>query len=151
MGGTKFLFRGGYFFAPLSHVFATDDTVGALLPSIEGLVVSEEGCPLPRNQTGEIWVRCPFFMRGYHRDSEETVKTLTRDGWLRTGDMGRVNDQDKWYVSGRKKDQYIVEGLHVSGNEIAVALLQHPKLVDVCVIPVKPLVRDLMFEEEKRF
>ncbi|PLB43756.1 putative AMP-binding enzyme [Aspergillus steynii IBT 23096] len=135
--------EGGCFFLRQSYSFATDDSIGALLPNMEGIVVNEKGQPLARNQTGEIWARCPFFMRGYYQDAQETAKCLTPDGWLKTGDIGWVNDQDQWYISGRLKDQYLIGGLHVSGNEMEVAMRQHPDIVDVSVIPVKlPHERD---------
>jgi 4-coumarate--CoA ligase len=78
--------------------------VGELVPNCEAKVIAEdEVTKLGRNQRGEIWVRGPNIMKGYWRNTKATKDTLTQDGWLKSGDIGYVDDQGKWYIVDRKK------------------------------------------------
>lgn len=68
---------------------------------------------------GEICVKSPSVMQGYYKDPEETANSLTQDGWLRTGDLGYINDDDYVYITGRKKNLIILSnGENVSPEEI---------------------------------
>lgn len=97
------LHRGGIHFAsdPLSPVL--DESVGELLPNLEAMVVEETGKVCRKDEVGEIWIRNPFAMKGYYNNPDETTAAFSSDGWLKTGDMGYVNDSNMWYISGRKK------------------------------------------------
>lgn len=80
-----------------------DDTVGQLQPNFEAMVVNEKGEPLGTKQSGEICIRAPFIMTGYYKEPEQTARVLTQDNWLKTEDIGWVDDHGNWYVVGRNK------------------------------------------------
>lgn len=82
----------------------TDGTIGELLPNLEAMVVDESGQALDRNVDGEIWIRNPFRMKGYSKQPEAmTAQVVSEDGWIKTGDIGRVDSRNRWYMKGRSK------------------------------------------------
>ncbi|RDW62536.1 hypothetical protein BP5796_10838 [Coleophoma crateriformis] len=115
----------------------SDNTLGQLLPNIEAMVVDRSGLPVQRNQCGELWTKDPFRMKGYLNNPAQTAEMFTSDGWLRTGDICKVNERDDWYFIGRIKDWFNINGNHVSASEIESALLKHSSIIDASVIPVK--------------
>ncbi|RDW81881.1 hypothetical protein BP6252_02993 [Coleophoma cylindrospora] len=115
----------------------TDNTLGQLLPNVEAMVVDRSGQPVQRNQCGELWTKDPFRMKGYLNNALQTAEMFTDDGWLRSGDICKVNEQDDWYFIGRIKDLFKIKGNHVSASEIESALLNHSSIIDASVIPVK--------------
>src|SRR4029078_5910287 len=66
-----------------------DDSIGPALPGVEIRLVDADGRDVTEGAVGECWVRGPNVMKGYYRDPEATAATITPDGWLRTGDLGR--------------------------------------------------------------
>jgi len=112
-------------------------TVGPPIPGVEVRVIGEDGAELARGQTGEICVRGPIVMKGYHNRPEETAEILDPDGWLRTGDMGRLDEEGYICITGRKKEMMIVGGENVYPAEIEDVLSRHPAVADVGVIGVK--------------
>lgn len=79
-------------------------SVGKLNPNCEAKIMDDDGVTeLPRNSSGELWVRGPNIMKGYYKNPKATSETLTEDGWLRTGDMCYVSDKDYFYIVDRKK------------------------------------------------
>ena len=110
--------------------------IGLPLPSTEAAVLDDDGHALPPGEVGEICVRGPQVMAGYWRRPEETVRTITMDGWLRTGDMG-VCDQRGWFrITDRKKDMIIVSGFKVFPNQIEDAIALHPGVAEVGAVGV---------------
>lgn len=96
--------RGGIQFASDPNVIETDGTIGELLPNLEAMVVDESGQALDRNVDGEIWIRNPFRMKGYSKQPEAmTAQVVSEDGWIKTGDIGRVDSRNRWYMKGRSK------------------------------------------------
>jgi long-chain acyl-CoA synthetase len=93
-------------------------TIGLPMPSTEAAVLDEQGSELPTGEVGEICVRGPQVMKGYWNRPDETAKVFTRDGWLRTGDMGFVDAQGYFRITDRKKDMIIVSGFKVFPAEI---------------------------------
>ncbi|MCC0021408.1 MAG: AMP-binding protein [Nitratireductor sp.] len=94
-------------------------TQGKPLPDIEVKIFNPEtGAQLPDGETGEIWSRGYCNMLGYYKKPEETARTLTIDGWLRTGDVGRFREDGRLEYIGRLGDGYKSKGFNVSPGEI---------------------------------
>ena len=91
--------------------------------------------PIPIGEIGEIMVRGPNVMAGYHKLPEETAKTIT-DGWLHTGDLGHIDDEGFVTITGRKTDLIISAGENIYPREIEEALAEHPSVKEVAVIGV---------------
>lgn len=131
--------------SPIVSVNSIDDykfgTAGKPLPNLEVKVVDEDGSPLPANQDGEIWVKGPSVMKGYLNQPELTKETITSDGWLKTGDIGRFDDEGFLKITGRKKDIIIISGENVSPVEIEDVISHHPKVFEVAVIGVPDKLR----------
>lgn len=112
-------------------------TIGRALPGVELRIV----CPnsrdeLPRGQRGELWVRGPNVMVGYHDDPVATAEAVTGDGWLRTGDLCILGDDDRLRIVGRAKDLIIRGGENIAPAEIENLLREHPQIVDAAVVGV---------------
>jgi long-chain acyl-CoA synthetase len=93
------------------------------------------GRQLPSGRIGEICVRGPSVMKGYWNRPESSAEAL-RDGWLRTGDVGRIDDHGYVYILDRNKDMIISGGNNVYPREVEDVLLAHPSVDEVCVIGV---------------
>ena len=96
----------------------------------EVAILDESGRILGPGQAGEIAVRGPNVMESYLDDAEATAKTITPDGWLRTGDLGHVDGDDYVYVTGRSKELIIKGGENIAPREIDDALYAHPDVVE---------------------
>jgi long-chain acyl-CoA synthetase len=94
------------------------------------------GAPLPPRHVGEIWLRAPNVMRGYFNRPDETSAALSRDGWLRTGDGGYVDEAGYLFLTDRIKDMIVSGGENVYPIEVEEALSQHPDVLEVAVIGV---------------
>jgi acyl-CoA synthetase (AMP-forming)/AMP-acid ligase II len=113
-------------------------SVGRLIPGTEGrLVDPETEEDVAEGEEGEIWVRGPQVMRGYLNNQEATAETLTGDGWLRTGDIGRVDDDGYFYIVDRLKELIKYKGYQVPPAELEAVLVSHPQVKDAGVIGVK--------------
>jgi 4-coumarate--CoA ligase len=108
---------------------------GELIPNTEARIVDPEtGIDVAPGAEGELWVRGPQVMAGYLNNPEATARTLTPDGWLRTGDLGRVDwDGNLWLVD-RVKELIKVKGFQVAPAELEGLLLAHPAIADCAVI-----------------
>jgi long-chain acyl-CoA synthetase len=115
-------------------------TIGRVLPGVELQIWDEQNNVLPNGETGEIMVRGQNVMQGYHHLPEETAKTIT-DGWLHTGDLGKLDADGFVTITGRKKDLIISAGENIYPREIEEVVAQHPKVREVAVIGVKDEVR----------
>jgi long-chain acyl-CoA synthetase len=111
-------------------------SIGAPLPGVEVRLVDEEGADALAGDPGEIWVRGPNVFRGYWRDPDATAAVLTRDGWLRTGDVAVADDDGFLSVVDRIKDVVIVSGFNVFPTEVEDVLRGHPDVADVAVVGV---------------
>ena len=111
-------------------------TVGVPVPSTELRIVDEDDNVLGFNEVGEIQTRGPQVMKGYYNKPDETAKTITADGWLRTGDIGQISEEGYLSIVDRKKDMIIVSGFNVYPNEIEDVLALHPKVLEAAAIGV---------------
>jgi acyl-CoA synthetase (AMP-forming)/AMP-acid ligase II len=111
--------------------------VGLLMPSMECRIVdAEKGADVVEGQPGEVWVRGPNVMKGYLNNPEATARTVDREGWLHTGDIGIMDEDGYLTVVDRLKELIKVKGFQVAPAELESLLLKHPKIADVAVIPV---------------
>src|SRR5690606_40167074 len=93
-------------------------SIGLPIPSTDEKIVDEDGNELPQGEVGELCVKGPQVMKEYWNRPDETEKVLTADGWLRTGDMARMDEKGYFYIVDRKKDMILVSGFNVYPNEI---------------------------------
>ena len=111
-------------------------TVGRPRPGFELRVVGEDGRALGTGEAGEVLLRGGSIMAGYLDDPEETAKVLSADGWLRTGDLGEVDEAGRLRIVGRVKDMFIVGGFNAYPAEIENTLLRHPAVQQAAVIGI---------------
>jgi long-chain acyl-CoA synthetase len=111
-------------------------TIGMPIPSTEAIILDEGDKELPMGEVGEICVRGPQVMSGYWNRPEETAKVFTASGWLRTGDMGFVDERGYFRITDRKKDMIIVSGFKVFPNQIEDAVAMHPGVAEVAAVGV---------------
>ena len=111
-------------------------TVGRPRPGFEVRVVGEGNRDLPAGEAGEVLLRGGSVMAGYLDDPEETAKMLSADGWLRTGDLGVMDEAGRLRIVGRVKDMFIVGGFNAYPAEIENALLRHPAVLRAAVIGI---------------
>ena len=110
--------------------------IGVPIPSTEAVILDDDGKPQPTGEVGEIALRGPQIMRGYWNRPEDTAKVLTADGWLRTGDMGVMDERGSIRITDRKKDMIIVSGFKVFPNEVEDVLTMHPGVLEAAAIGV---------------
>jgi acyl-CoA synthetase (AMP-forming)/AMP-acid ligase II len=111
-------------------------SIGRPLADVEVKIVDEKGNSLPPNDVGEILARGPRIMTGYWRDEQKTSQVMTPDGWLRTGDMGWMDEEGYIYLAGRGDDMIIRGGENISPEEVEDVLHSHPKVEEAAVIAV---------------
>ena len=109
-------------------------TVGRPRPGVEAKVADEHGTPLPDGEAGEVWLRSRAVMSEYWRDEAATRETLV-DGWLRTGDLGFVDERGCYRLVGRAKEMYIRGGYNVFPFEVERILAGHPKVAQIAIVP----------------
>jgi long-chain acyl-CoA synthetase len=109
-------------------------TIGVPIPSTELALLDDAGKELPLGEVGEICIRGPQVMQGYWNRPEETAKVFTQDGWLRTGDMGYVDERGYVRITDRKKDLIVVSGFKVFPNEVEDVVMMHPGVLEVAAI-----------------
>ena len=109
-------------------------SIGLPLPSTEVAVLDEEGRALPPGQVGELGIRGPQVMREYWQRPDETAKVFTADGWLRSGDMGVMDERGWFRITDRKKDMIVVSGFKVFPNEVEDVVALHPGVLEVAAI-----------------
>jgi long-chain acyl-CoA synthetase len=110
--------------------------IGVPIPSTDAAILDDDGKPVPLGEVGEICLRGPQVMKGYWQRPDETAKVFTADGWLRTGDMGVMDERGNVRITDRKKDMIVVSGFKVFPNEIEDVLTQHPGVLEAAAIGV---------------
>ncbi len=112
---------------------------GRALPGWEIKAVDDNGNELPPNQAGEIIVRGPI-MEGYYNNPQATAETI-KDGWLYTGDIGRIDEDGYLFLSGRKKNIIILKGQNIYPSDIEEVLCTHPKVAGAVVVGIPDRLR----------
>jgi len=97
----------------------------------------ETGVSLPHNQAGEICIRGPQIMKGYLNDPEATEMTIDKDGWLHTGDVGYIDDEEELFIVDRVKELIKYKGFQVPPAELEAILVNHPSIADAAVVSQK--------------
>jgi long-chain acyl-CoA synthetase len=115
---------------------AFNGSVGLPFPSTDVGVFDESGRRLGLEEVGEICVRGPQVMRGYWNRPDETATAFFERGWLRTGDIGRLDEHGFLYIEDRKKDVIVVSGFKVYPNEVEDVVTQHPGVLEAAAIGV---------------
>ena len=115
----------------LTHPTST----GRVTPILQVEVRDEDGVAVPVGERGEIWFKGPNLIRGYWNRPEATAETIV-DGWLRTGDIGRIDDEGFVYVEDRAKDMVLRGGENVYCAEVEAAIYEHPAVHEAAVFGV---------------
>lgn len=109
---------------------------GQLFPGVEAKLVGDDGSPVPAGEPGELYARSPNTFLEYFRQPQLTADKRGDDGWVRTGDLFRVDEDGFWYLLGRKSADVINRsGVKISPGEIEEHLARHPRIRDVVVVP----------------
>ncbi|MBM3558039.1 MAG: long-chain fatty acid--CoA ligase, partial [Alphaproteobacteria bacterium] len=108
-------------------------SVGPPVWGVEVRIVDDDGKPVPRGERGEVIARGPGIMKGYFRNPEATAATI-RDGWLFTGDIGRVDEDGYVYIVDRKKELIIAGGYNIYPREVEDVLYAHPDVLEAVVV-----------------
>ncbi len=111
-------------------------SIGLPLPSTDCSIQDEEGHLLAPGEIGELCVKGPQVMQGYWQRPDETARVFTPDGWLKTGDIARMDEKGFIYIVDRKKDMILVSGFNVYPNEIEAVLAAHPGVAECAAVGV---------------
>jgi long-chain acyl-CoA synthetase len=109
-------------------------SIGYPLPSTDISIRDDDGNALSPGSVGEICVRGPQVMRGYWNRPEETAQVMLPGGWLRTGDIGRMDERGRTFIEDRKKDMILVSGFNVYPNEVEGVVAQMPGVLEVAAV-----------------
>src|SRR5450830_28484 len=111
-------------------------TIGLPIPSTEVAILDDDGNPVPLGTAGEIAIRGPQVMAGYWKRPDETAKSITPDGFFKTGDIGIMDERGYTRIVDRKKDMIIVSGFNVYPNEVEGVVAAHPGVLECACIGV---------------
>jgi long-chain acyl-CoA synthetase len=117
-----------------------DGSTGPALRGFEVRVIDPEGNDLPTGEVGELLFRAPTFMYGYWNQPELTARTI-RDGWLHSGDIGRVDSEGNIYILDRAKDMIVANGFNVFPKEVENAIGLHPAVLSAAVVGIPDELR----------
>ena len=112
-------------------------TIGLPLPGIDVAIKDDEGNSLPIGASGEICIRGPNVMSGYHQQPEETARAFTADGFMRTGDVGIMDERGFTRIVDRKKDMILVSGFNVFPSELENVISLCPGVLECAVIGIE--------------
>lgn len=126
---------GACHIGPLSK--AKSGSVGVIVPGFEMKLMNEEGKPVTSTfERGEVWVKADCIMKGYYKNDEATQETIDKEGFLHTGDVGELDEDDQLWIVDRIKELIKVKGYQVAPAELEAILVKHPKINDAAVIGV---------------
>jgi long-chain acyl-CoA synthetase len=111
-------------------------SIGTPIDGVEMQVWDDDGNEVPQGEVGEIVIRGHNVMKGYWERAEATEESLDEDGWFRTGDMAKVDEDGYFFIVDRKKDLIIRGGYNVYPREIEEVLYEHPAIVEAAVVAV---------------
>jgi acyl-CoA synthetase (AMP-forming)/AMP-acid ligase II len=122
-------------FDKVDHVIGTERLASCGRPSLLGelIIADDDGHEVPRGEIGEIIMRGPSLFSEYWRKPEATAAAFTSDGWFRSGDVGRMDEEGFVYIIDRKSDMIISGGFNVYPLEVEQALMAHPAVGEVAV------------------
>jgi acyl-CoA synthetase (AMP-forming)/AMP-acid ligase II len=129
--------------SPVSHLVpdseeAVPGSVGSTVPNTDCKIADvATGTELGRNEDGEIWIRGPQVMRGYLNNDQATRNSIDAEGFFHTGDIGHIDDHDRYFIVDRLKELIKYKGFQVAPAELEALLLSHPNIADVAVIGVQ--------------
>ncbi|XP_042481166.1 4-coumarate--CoA ligase 2-like [Macadamia integrifolia] len=119
-------------------ILTKSGSCGTVVRNAELKVIDpESGLSLPHNQPGEICIRGPQIMKGYLNDPDATTSTIDVEGWLHTGDIGYVDDDEEIFIVDRVKELIKFKGFQVPPAELEALLVSHPSIADAAVVPQK--------------
>ncbi len=111
-------------------------SIGLPLPSTEVMIAGDDGNALPIGEIGEICIKGPQVMEGYWKRPAETAEVMLPGGWLRTGDIGRMDEDGYVYIEDRKKDMILVSGFNVYPNEIENVVVEMDGILEAAAIGI---------------
>ncbi len=111
-------------------------SVGLPVPSTDVMIAADDGNPLPIGEVGEICIRGPQVMEGYWQRPAETSNVMLPGGWLRTGDIGRIDEDGYVYIEDRKKDMILVSGFNVYPNEVENVVVEMAGILEAAAIGI---------------
>jgi len=111
-------------------------SIGTPIRGVEMRVVDASGVEVPQGEVGEIAIRGHNIMKGYLNRPEATAEAVSDDGWFRTGDIGRVDEDGYYYIVDRKKDLIIRGGYNIYPREIEEVLYEHPEVAEAAVVGI---------------
>jgi long-chain acyl-CoA synthetase len=123
---------------------AKPDSCGPPLPICDVRIVDDDGNDVGEGEAGELWVRGPNVVKGYWNKPEATAETFVAGGWLRTGDIAKLDDEGFIYITDRAKDMIIRGGENIYSSEVEAALFEHPAVTDVAIFGIP---HDVLGEE----
>lgn len=115
---------------------AFNHSIGLPISSTDVVVRDDDGNDLPVGQSGELCVRGPQVMKGYWNRPDETARAITRDGFLKTGDVAVMDEAGFLRIVDRKKDMILISGFNVYPNEVEDVVVSHPGVIEAAVIGV---------------
>jgi long-chain acyl-CoA synthetase len=113
-----------------------DGSIGLPIPSTEVMIADEDGNALDVGEVGEICIRGPQVMEGYWQRPADTAEVMLPGGWLKTGDIGRMDDRGYLWIEDRKKDMILVSGFNVYPNEIENVVVEIDGILEAAAIGV---------------
>ncbi|PID42189.1 MAG: long-chain fatty acid--CoA ligase [Proteobacteria bacterium] len=114
-------------------------TIGLPIPSTLVKTIDDNGNDQPIGEPGELCVKGPQVMRGYWQRPDETAKTITEDGWIKTGDVAVIQEDGYIRIVDRKKDMILVSGFNVYPNEIEEVVTGHPDVLECAAVGLPDL------------
>ena len=111
-------------------------SAGIPIPGTEVMIADDDGNPLPVDNVGEICVKGPQVMEGYWHRPQETADVMLPGGWLKTGDVGRMDEQGYVFIEDRKKDMILVSGFNVYPNEVENIVVEMDGVLEAAAIGV---------------
>jgi long-chain acyl-CoA synthetase len=111
-------------------------SIGLPISSTYVSIRNDDGEELPIGEIGELCIKGPQVMAGYWNRPEETARTMFEGGWLRTGDMARMDEKGFCYIEDRKKDMILVSGFNVYPNEVESVAASHPGVLECAAVGI---------------
>jgi long-chain acyl-CoA synthetase len=114
-------------------------SIGVPMSSVDAKLIDLEtgaDLPIPSEKEGELLIRGPMVMKGYWNNADETAATVDAEGWLRTGDICKVDEEGYFFIVDRKKDMIIASGFKVLPRDVEEVLYTHPKVMEAVVVGI---------------